>query len=218
MDKKEQQLFAYYYTKFADRNFDEKDLYSFMMLVREEAQDNENIKELGNFIAQRENSTGYVNQYLDECKQIISQLGSGVKTKKIEDIFSFKEIRNGFNTLFLKNGFDKLSSEIINDFILCIISLLQDVKLVSGNLNKVVGHLSFAVSSKEIFLMGNMRTLNKGRYIPVTFQILSAENRYEKIKAQDKNDTPYLFNEELIEVINSDGEVLITFPDIQPTT
>ncbi|MEK5067018.1 hypothetical protein [Sporosarcina sp. FSL K6-1508] len=212
MDKKEQQLFAYYYQKFSERDFDEKDLYSFLMLVREDAEGIESIKELGNFIANREKSKGYVSDYLEDCKQVINNLGTVSKGKKIEDIFSFKEIRNGFNALFLKNGFEKLSSDIINDFILCIISLLQGVKLVSGNLNKEVGYLSFAVSSKEVFLMGNMKALNKGRYIPVTFQVLSAKNSYEAVTPQDKNDTPYLFNDELIEVVNINGEIVITFP------
>lgn len=212
MDKKEQQLFAYYYQKFSERDFDEKDLYSFLMLVREDAEGIESIKELGNFIANREKSKGYVSDYLEDCKQVINNLGTVSKGKKIEDIFSFKEIRNGFNALFLKNSFEKLSSDIINDFILCIISLLQGVKLVSGNLNKEVGYLSFAVSSKEVFLMGNMKALNKGRYIPVTFQVLSAKNSYEAVTPQDKNDTPYLFNDELIEVVNINGEIVITFP------
>lgn len=212
MDKKEQQLFAYYYQKFSERDFDEKDLYSFLMLVREDAEGIESIKELGNFIANREKSKGYVSDYLEDCKQVINNLGTVSKGKKIEDIFSFKEIRNGFNALFIKNSFEKLSSDIINDFILCIISLLQGVKLVSGNLNKEVGYLSFAVSSKEVFLMGNMKALNKGRYIPVTFQVLSAKNSYEAVTPQDKNDTPYLFNDELIEVVNINGEIVITFP------
>ncbi|HJF33849.1 MAG TPA: hypothetical protein K8V56_18945 [Sporosarcina psychrophila] len=213
MDKKEQQLFAYYYQKFSERDFDEKDLYSFLMLVREDAEGIESIKELGNFIANREKSKGYVSDYLEDCKQVINNLGTVSKGKKIEDIFSFKEIRNGFNALFIKNSFEKLSSDIINDFILCIISLLQGVKLVSGNLNKEVGYLSFAVSSKEVFLMGNMKALNKGRYIPVTFQVLSVKNSYEAVTPQDKNDTPYLFNDELIEVVNINGEIVITFPE-----
>jgi hypothetical protein len=214
VDKKEQQLVAYYYNKFTERNFDEKDFHSFMMLVREDDHGIESVHELASFIALREKSTGYVGEYLEECKQIITNLGNGVKAKKIEDIFSFKEIRNGFNALFLKYGFEKLPAETINDFILCTISLLQDVKIVSGNLNRAVGHLSFAVSSKEIFLMGNMKTLNKGRYIPVTFQVLSVKNTYEAVTPQDKNDTPYLFNEELIEVITIDGNLVITFPEI----
>ncbi|AMQ07749.1 hypothetical protein MKY15_04390 [Sporosarcina sp. FSL K6-1540] len=213
MDKKEQQLFAHYYNKFVERSFDEKDFYSFMMLVRDDAHGIDSVNGLADFIALREKSSGYVGEYLGDCKQVIANLGNGVKAKKIEDIFSFKEIRNGFNALFLKNGFEKLPAEIINDFILCTISLLQDVKLVSGNLNKEVGHLSFAVSSKEVFLMGNMKTLNKGRYIPVTFQVLSVKNSYEAITPQDKNDTPYLFNEELIEVVNIEGNLVITFPE-----
>lgn len=214
VDKKEEQLFEYYYKKFSERSFDEKDLYSFLILVREDARDIKVIKELGDFIVQREKCTGYVKEYLEECKQIINNLAKVKNIRRIEDIFSFKEIRNGFNSLFLKHGFEKLPAEIINDFILCIISLLQNVKLVSGNLNKEVGHLSFAASSKELFLMGNMKTLNKGRYIPVTFQVLSVKNIYEEVKPQDKNDTPYLFNDEIIEAANINGEMVITFPKL----
>ncbi|MEK5038118.1 hypothetical protein [Sporosarcina sp. FSL K6-3457] len=214
MDKKQQQLITYYYNKFTERTFDEKDLYSFLMVVRKDAQDNKVIQELSDFLLLRENNTGYVKDYLEECKDIITNLEKVKTRKKIEDLFSFKDIRTGFNALFSGYGFDKLSNEIINDFILCIISLLQSVALVSGKLNKEVGHLSFAASSKEIFLMGNMKTLNKGRYIPVTFPVLSVNNNYEKITPQDSNDTPYLFNDTLIEVINIEGQLVITFPEI----
>lgn len=205
---------AYYYTKFTEQTFDEKDLYSFLMIVRNDVHDNNVIQEISNFLLQRENNTGYVKDYLEECKQIITHLEKTKNRKKIEDLFSFKEIRNSFNALFSSYGFDKLSNEIINDFILCIISLLQSVALVSGTLKKEVGHLSFAASSKEIFLMGNMKTLSNGRYIPVTFPVLSVKNIYENITPQDSNDTPYLFNDALIEVINVEGQLVISFPDI----
>jgi len=62
-----------------------------------------------------------------------------------------------------------------------MISLLQDVKIVSGSLNKEVGHLSFAASSKELFLMGNMTIRNQGRFMPITFPVLSVKNIYEEI-------------------------------------
>lgn len=215
MDKKQQQLITYYYNKFTERTFDEKDLYSFLLVVRKDAHDNKVIQELSDFLLHRENNTGYVKDYLEECKHIITNLEKVKNRKKIEDLFSFKDIRNGFNTLLISYGFEKLPNDIINDFILCIISLLQSVSLLSGTLNKEVGHLSFAASSKEIFLMGNMKTLNKGRYIPVTFPVLSVNNNYEKITPQDSNDTPYLFNDELIEVVNIDGELVITFPELK---
>ena len=211
LDKKERQLFDFYYNKFTDRRFDEKDVLSFLLFVRKDAEDNHVIKELVDFIVQRENNSGQVKAFFEECKQIINNLGKG-KTKKIENLFSFKEIRNGFNALFIEQGYEKLSPDVINDFILCVISLLQHVKLVSGSLHKEVGHLSFAASSKELFLMGNMKILHKGRFMPVTFPVLSVKNMYEAVKPQDANDTPYLFDNEIIEVVNSDGELMITFP------
>lgn len=214
LDKKQQQLITYYYTKFTERTFDEKDLYSFLMVVRKDAHDNKVIQELGDFLLHRENNTGYVKDYLEKCKEVITNLEKTKTRMKIDDLFAFKDIRTGFNALFSSYGLDKLSNDIINDFILCIISLLQSVALVSGTLNKEVGHLSFAASSKEIFLMGNMKTLSKGRYIPVTFPVLSVKNNYEKITPQDSNDTPYLFNDELVEVVNIDGQLVITFPEI----
>ena len=211
MDKKEQQLFNYYYNKFAERNFDEKDVLSFLLFVRERALDNKVMKELGDFVVHRKDYTGYVKTFFDECQEIINNLGKG-KSKKIENLFSFKEIRNGFNSLFIDQGLEKLPHEVINDFILCVISLLQNVALVSGSSKKKVGHLSFAASSKELFLMGNIKVLHKGRYIPVTFPVLSVRNMYEKVKPQDDKDTPYLFDDQIIEIVNNNGEMLITFP------
>ena len=215
MDRKEKQLVDHYYKKFSERSFDEKDVYSFLMAVREHASDIKVIKEFSDFIVHREKSTGYVKDYLDECKDIINNLGKEKNRRKIENIFSFKEIRNGFNALFQQLGFEKLPLDIINDFIICMISLLQDVKIVSGSLNKEVGHLSFAASSKELFLMGNMTIRNQGRSMPITFPVLSVNNLYVQITPQDKNDTPYLFDHELIEVINVNRKLAITFPEMK---
>ena len=215
MDKKEKQLVDYYYNKFSERSFDEKDLYGFLMVVRELPNDIKVINELTDFIVHREKSTGYVKDYLEECKDIINNLGKEKIRRKIENIFSFKEIRNGFNALFQQLGFEKLPLDIINDFIICIISLLQSVKIVSGSLHKEIGHLSFAASSKELFLMGNMTIKNQGRYMPITFPVLSVKNLYEEITPQDKKDTPYLFDNELIEVINTNHKLAITFPEMK---
>ena len=215
MDKKEKQLIDYYYNRFSERSFDEKDLYSFLMVIKEHSSEIKVIKELADFIGHREKSTGYAKDYLEECKEIINSIGKEKVRRKIENIFSFKEIRNGFNALFQQLGFEKLPLEIINDFIICMISLLQDVKIVSGSLNKEIGHLSFAASSKELFLMGNMIIKNQGRYMPITFPVLSVNNIYEKITPQDKKDTPYLFDNELIEVINVNQKLAITFPEIK---
>lgn len=46
MDKKEKQLVDYYYGKFSERSFDEKDLYGFLMVVREHSRDQQVIRDL----------------------------------------------------------------------------------------------------------------------------------------------------------------------------
>lgn len=211
MDHKEKQLFAYYYKQFAERSFDEKDVLAFLLFTKKYAEANKVLNELGQFLVQREQMTGYVKSYFDHCQEIIQNLGKG-KKEKIENLFSFKEIRNHFNAFFVEQGLDKLSPDVINDIMLCLIALLQDVKLISRTTNKKVGHLSFAASSKELFLMGNMRVLHKGRFIPITFPVLTARNSYEKVTPRDQNDTPYLFDDALIEVMNHEGELVITFP------
>jgi len=58
LDAKEIQLFNFYYNKFVEKSFDEKDLYSFLILVREDAQDIQVIRELGDFITYREKTPG----------------------------------------------------------------------------------------------------------------------------------------------------------------
>lgn len=212
MDNKEKQIINYYYQKFNNRSFDEKDLYSFLMVIRRHVEDNEVVRELTDFIVHREKSTGFAKEYLDECQDIINNIGKTKVRRKIENMFSFKDIRNGFNALFQQLGFEKMPIEIINDFLICIISLLQGVRIISSRSNQRVGHLSFAASSKELFLMGNMMIRNEGRRMPITFPVLSVRNNYEEIKAQDSKDTPYLFDNEIMEVINVNQQLAMTFP------
>jgi len=49
--------------------------------------------------------------------------------------------------------------------------------------------------------------------MPITFPVLSVKNIYEEITPQDKNDRPYLFDNELVEVINNNQKLAITFPE-----
>lgn len=215
MDKKEQQLINYYYEKFAAKSFDEKDLLSFLLLVKKYVKNNEVIENLTDFIIHRERTTGYAKTYLDDCKTIINNLGKTKVRQRIEYLFSFKEIRHGFNALCQQLGLEKLPVETINDFMLCIISLLQNVKIISNDTKKEIGHLSFAASSKELLLMGNMMVKNQGRRMPITFPVLAVQNKYEKITPQDAKDTPYLFDQEIMEVIHTGQSLAITFPDMK---
>ena len=214
MDKKERQLIDYYYKKLVIKSFDEKDLYTFLKVVEPYSEENEVVHEISHFIFKREQNTGYAQAFLKECQGIIQEIGKTKVRKKIQYLYTFKEIRNGFNQLIQQLGYEKLSNDIMNDIQLCIISLLQHVQIISPETNKKIGHLSFAASSKELFLMGNIQVMHQGKRMPITFPVLAVQNVYEDVKAQDEKDTPYLFDDHLIEAVNIDHQLVITFPDM----
>lgn len=214
MDKKERQLLDYYYGKLATRNFDEKDLYAFLKLMEPYNENYEVVREITQFVFERDRCDGYAQTFLKECQEIINQIGKTKIRKKIHYLYEFKDIRNGFNQLFQQLGYDKLPAESFNDLQLCLISLLQGVHINSAETNEKIGHLSFAASSKELFLMGNIQVLHNGKKMPITFPVLAVQNHYEKVQAQDAKDTPYLFDDHLIEVVNIDQQLVITFPDM----
>lgn len=215
MDKKELQLVNYYYEKLSNCDFDEKDLYSFLRLIENNVTNNQTIENLIDFMVHRENSDGYAKDYLNECKEIINNLGKTKVRRKIEPLFSFKDIRNGFNTLFDELNLKRLPIETMNDVMLCIISLLQGIRILGETGKKAIGHLSFAASSKELFLMGNMKIMTQGRKMPITFPVLSVVNKYEKITPQDQQDTPYLFDHEMMETVRIDQLLMMTFPNLE---
>ena len=55
------------------------------------------------------------------------------KVKRSRICFPSKKFGMASTPLFIDQGLEKLPHEVINDFILCIISLLQNVALVSGS-------------------------------------------------------------------------------------
>lgn len=78
MDKKEQSLLHYYYEKLVGNTFDEKDLYGFLLVIRNQSKEIRSIQELSDFVMLRDQHQGYVKQYLFETKKKFESLG---KTK-----------------------------------------------------------------------------------------------------------------------------------------
>jgi hypothetical protein len=75
VDNKQKQLLEFYYRKFIELTFDEKDVYNFLILIRESVRGIRSIRELGDFIAHREKSKGFIKEYLEENQRILNNLG-----------------------------------------------------------------------------------------------------------------------------------------------
>ncbi|TWE05239.1 hypothetical protein FB550_103417 [Neobacillus bataviensis] len=212
MDKKEQSLLHYYYEKLVGNTFDEKDLYGFLLVIRNQSKEIRSIQELSDFVMLRDQHQGYVKQYLFETKKKFESLGKTKSAFRIEDVFSFKEIKNGLNKTLAAFGLEGLSNEQVNDFVTCLISVLQQVMIIEDDLE--IGKLYFALSNKQIILMAEVEvTQNLFKKTNAVFPVLTANNSYVDIKKQDRYDTPYLFVDKIVEVTNEKGKLEITIPE-----
>ncbi|WP_040205801.1 hypothetical protein [Neobacillus jeddahensis] len=213
MDIKEQALLHGYYQKLIDNTLDEKDVYAFLLLISNRNKEIRWMNELADAVIHREQHKGAIKEFLFETKTKFESLGKTKQVLRIEDVFSFKEIKNGMNKTLTEYQLPGLTNEKVNDFITCLISLLQQIKIVDEQ-GREIGKLFFAISSKQIILMAEMEVAqNFLKKTNAVFPVLTTNNDYVELKKQDKYDTPYLFTDKVIEVTNQTGKLEIIVPE-----
>jgi hypothetical protein len=212
MDTKEQSLLNYYYDKFIDNTIDEKDVYAFLLLISNRSKEIRCINQLADFVAQRGQHKGFIKEYIFEIRKKFESLGRTKTAIRIEDVFSFKEIKTGINKVLADFQLKGLENEKINDFVTCLISLLQQIRIIDQD--REIGKLFFAISKKQIILMAEIEvSQNLFKKTNAVFPVLTANNSYIDLKKQDKYDTPYLFTDKVIEITNQEGKLEIIIPD-----
>lgn len=212
MDTKELSLLNYYYVKLNENTFDEKDIYAFLQLIRNRSKEVRCINELTDFVVQREEYTGFIKDYLFETKKKFESLGKTNAALRIEDVFSFKELKNGINKALEEWQLKGLTNEKMNDFVTCLISILQQITITDDG--REIGKLFLAISNKQIILMAEIEVYqNVFKKTNAVFPVLTANNSYLDIKKQDRFDTPYLFADKVIEITNHDGKLKIIIPE-----
>jgi hypothetical protein len=211
MDRKERTLINYYYEKLLDNRLDEKDAYAFLILLSNKSNGNSCLQELAGFVVSRGTKPGVVTEYLCETRNKFANLAKMNTALKIEEVFSFREIKNGINQVLVDCGLKGISNEQVNDIIVCVISILQHVKITENG--REIGQLFFAIASKQVMLMAEVEIVQNGggKKTNVVFPVLTAKNNYATIKKQDKYDAPYFFEEKVIEISNQDGKMEINF-------
>ncbi|MFP5106926.1 hypothetical protein ACSU6B_09160 [Neobacillus sp. C211] len=211
MDRKERTLINYYYEKLLDNRLDEKDAYAFLILLSNKSNGNSCLQELAGFVVSRGTKPGVVTEYLCETRKKFANLAKMNTALKIEEVFSFKEIKNGINQVLVDCELKSISNEQVNDIIVCVLSILQHVKITENG--REIGQLFFAIASKQVMLMAEVGIVQNGggKKTNVVFPVLTAKNNYATIKKQDKYDAPYFFEEKVIEITNQDGKLEITF-------
>jgi hypothetical protein len=217
MDHKENQLIMFYYNKIQKGSFDEKDIYTFLILVRPYAKKNQPVYEFSNFIAHREKDRGFISDYLKETKTkaaLLSQPRKAPFKIIIKDVFTKEQITRSFNDILSELNLSLFSAQTISGITLCVISLFQHIRIFEKNTD--IGELIFAISNNEIVLKGKVEIQDKDRKgtgkVFMVFPVLTIQNNFYEIEDHDDLGTPKLLIDEnsVVEIVNILGKLTIT--------
>lgn len=155
MDKKEKELIDYYYNKLINQEFDEKDIFAFLILIRRfctKYEDLNLIKEISDSIAHRVRNKGNVFNNSKNAKEAFDKNVYSRPNVDFEyDGFQIEEVYKQLNLLLSKLNYDKISMNIFEEIYLCVFSILQFSKY--QNEKGYYGTLRIFIIKKEIALI-----------------------------------------------------------------
>jgi hypothetical protein len=101
IDKKEQFLISTYHERLIQKQFDELDVFSLLILLRRHCDKHSPIFEIANFIAHRERDRGDIWKYMVGIKQglLKVQTGEGYNFQ-IQEVYTENDIIQALNELF----------------------------------------------------------------------------------------------------------------------
>jgi len=204
MDAKETSIVKHYYDKLDTLSFDEKDIYPFLILIREVARKHELVLwELANFVAHRERDRGEFWEVLSKTKAFFN--GDGVKLGdvfEVKPVFDDRKIRNALTSLLSRLGFGAISDPAANGVILCIMALLHTSRILKKD-GSEVGQLLFAYDKHQIYLFGRFSVKNMIGLSHLQVPVLQITNDY----LNPTNDG--LQEPRMVEIVNQGGSLRV---------
>lgn len=155
-DGKELSLIRRYRDRIVSAHFDENDVFALLAALRPFAAKDTPVYEFANFVAHREKDRGFIRDYLLRTKNILNDLGKVDAVLEIKPVFARDEIAVSINDALGRAGLSGLSESQADQVIVCIMSLLQDVRIVDDK-NGQVGRLIFGCTAGELELLGEVR-------------------------------------------------------------
>jgi hypothetical protein len=172
MDEKERWLIEQARTTIDTGTFSEWDVLGLLIMLRRHAPPNSAILELADFVAHRERDKGILKMYLNRIQTALKSNTSPRGQQTTFPVFTSTDIYTAFNMLFTSLGFSPIDVELGNRLSVCIITLLQSVKVNTPLMIPTRGFI-VGMSSYKIALMG-LAELPAGHI--VKFPLLMADN------------------------------------------
>ena len=203
MDAKEATIIKTYYDKLTSLSFDERDVFTFLIVLRPYSQKGSPVYEFSNFVAHRERDRGYIYDYLLTSKSFFNQIGTKLgDIHELKSVFTEKEIHDSIDTVVTGFGLAPISDEVSYALQLCIISLLQDVT-ISDKAGAEIGKLLFAFDKDTLYLMGLFSVTDFPPYSQLQVPVLTMNNRCLKTESYELQ-TPGM-----VDIATIDGAMLV---------
>ncbi len=153
MDTKERWLIEQARATLEAGTFTELDVLGLLILLRRHAQPKSVVCEFGDFVAHRDKNRGILQTYLRHIQAVLKgDTVPGDQPVKHQVITS-NDICIAFNKLFSSLGFSPIGTELGNRLAVCIITLLQSVRVDTSSKTPALGFV-VKMSSFKIVLMG----------------------------------------------------------------
>jgi len=198
MDDKEKELIRACYARIAAGDFVERDVFSLLILLRPHSKAHSAVYEFANFVAHREKDRGHIRDYLHQTKSKLDKLGQINTTLVIKPVFSVEQIGTSLNGALSQISLSPLDHSRIEQVVLCVISLLQHVRIVQKSAE--IGRLIIGITKEDVILLGRVRVKNKAWAI---FPALMVPNVYV---SDAPSDTPIVIDD-LLDVSVAGGTV-----------
>lgn len=206
MDAKERSLVERAHATLASGSFTERDVLVLLMLLRRHAAPKSPVREFADFVAHRDKDRGILKDFLRGIQLALHADQSGSNRPVTFQVLTNRDIHSVFNAVFASLGLNPIDEELANRIAVCIIALLQSVRIETYQQQPVRG-LSVEVSSDSIGLFGHS-TIPAGHVL--RFPVLLAENRgYELSVAMASKPVPFLSCDHVIEACCLNGQFII---------
>lgn len=183
MDTKEHWLIKEILADLRACSFCERDVLSLLILLREHADGSSPVREFGDFIAHRDRDRGVLFEFLKRVQQRLLGQESAQEEPPHLPVFTIAEIASSLNSILSDHGFEILDAELTNQVIVCIITLLQGIK-IQTKVDSPTSVRGFAVgvSSNELGLLGyGIDAEGNSFYFPM---LIAQNNGYDYSLAQ----------------------------------
>jgi hypothetical protein len=179
MDAKERFMIEQLHSTISSGSFHEQDILRLFIILRrseketlqKQGEKTSLVLEFGDFVAHREKDQGILKDIMQSVQSALD-----TRTQPIFTPITNIDIQKALNKTFQSLNLPEVEEELVNQITVCIISLLQSVKIkINAQSTTLDFELSIGISKKYIYLLG-------GGQVPeghtIMFPLLVARNTY----------------------------------------